>query len=590
MATDHMSACVHPTGKEMPNPSTSDTSPRTAMLATDAADVLYTPAATGIASNVAAFLDSLWAPGNATGSALIRFLQQGSGARARGLQDKVREQVSVKDYGAIGDGGSHPLSSRYPDLAAAQVDYPFATSLSDEIDWAAFQSAVNQNAGKGIFVPGGVYVINRAVSITQGSTSVFGSNRLAPIVRTTSATDDIFRIDTGTAPVSGVSIRHLTLDATVAKTDGAGIRVAASTGGTLYWGLFEYIHMSNKMAYGLDVQSAFYLELNEIVVAGVAANKAGLRFAGLNATSKIVNVFMRNIKVVSGSHDVVTIGLLISDHAEGFYASNVSLESAGLDYSLYVANPSTLFGNAAKNLFFHNTITDNASKNGIVIENCQTARFVDVWATSHAGTGIDLIAGTDIELSSVSVIANGLHGIQVGPGVSQLRVLGGCVEANSAKVPNSAAGINVLAGTSSFTLRDIDFLRAGGAPQHYADIHVAAGASNQYIIESNRCLGGVTHRIFDGGTGAQKFIRGNLGFNPRVGNIATPAMAASGVAVTNATGMDVAVYLSGGNVSGIAVSGTLTGLAASPATVVVPAGAFVQVFYSAAPSWKWIGN
>ncbi|MFQ6313159.1 hypothetical protein [Lysobacter capsici] len=58
------------------------------MLATDAADVLYTPAATGIASNVAAFLDSLWAPGNATGSALIRFLQQGSGAARAGCKTR----------------------------------------------------------------------------------------------------------------------------------------------------------------------------------------------------------------------------------------------------------------------------------------------------------------------------------------------------------------------------------------------------------------------------------------------------------------------------------------------------------------------
>lgn len=52
--------------------------------------------------------------------------------------------LNVADFGAVGDGGSHPLSHYYSSLAAAQVDYPHAQSLDDEIDWAAIQKAVNQ--------------------------------------------------------------------------------------------------------------------------------------------------------------------------------------------------------------------------------------------------------------------------------------------------------------------------------------------------------------------------------------------------------------------------------------------------------------
>lgn len=47
------------------------------------------------------------------------------------------------DFGAIGDGSSHPLSERYATLAAAQADYPHATALTQEIDWAAIQGAYN---------------------------------------------------------------------------------------------------------------------------------------------------------------------------------------------------------------------------------------------------------------------------------------------------------------------------------------------------------------------------------------------------------------------------------------------------------------
>src|SRR5690242_19465023 len=37
---------------------------------------------------------------------------------------------SVKDYGAFLDGASHPLSSIYGSLAAAQAQFPFATALT----------------------------------------------------------------------------------------------------------------------------------------------------------------------------------------------------------------------------------------------------------------------------------------------------------------------------------------------------------------------------------------------------------------------------------------------------------------------------
>lgn len=48
--------------------------------------------------------------------------------------------ITPYDFGAIGDGLAHPLSERYLTLAAAQMVYPFATSLSDYIDWCAIQA------------------------------------------------------------------------------------------------------------------------------------------------------------------------------------------------------------------------------------------------------------------------------------------------------------------------------------------------------------------------------------------------------------------------------------------------------------------
>ena len=55
--------------------------------------------------------------------------------------------VNPKDYGAIADGRSHPLSATYSSLDAARAVYPFITSLAQEIDYAAVKAASNAAFG-----------------------------------------------------------------------------------------------------------------------------------------------------------------------------------------------------------------------------------------------------------------------------------------------------------------------------------------------------------------------------------------------------------------------------------------------------------
>jgi hypothetical protein len=59
------------------------------------------------------------------------------------LRDTVDGVVNVATYGAVADGSAHPLSERYGTLAAAQAVYPFATSLTQQIDYCACKQASN---------------------------------------------------------------------------------------------------------------------------------------------------------------------------------------------------------------------------------------------------------------------------------------------------------------------------------------------------------------------------------------------------------------------------------------------------------------
>ena len=82
--------------------------------------------------------------------------------------------INVRDFGAVGDGTTHPLSGSFGTLAAAQVVYPFVTTLAEEIDNAATQAAVNAAkaiSGSRIRFPAGIFLFNTGVSIpvTPGS-------------------------------------------------------------------------------------------------------------------------------------------------------------------------------------------------------------------------------------------------------------------------------------------------------------------------------------------------------------------------------------------------------------------------------------
>lgn len=110
-----------------------------------ASEIALTPSGYTTADDVQEGFDDL---GSSAGTSKIGFLQTGTGAQARSAQDKLREYVSVKDFGAVGDG------------------------ITD--DTAAFQAAFSSGE-YGIFVPNGTYVVD---SVTGSDIYLFGSGTI----------------------------------------------------------------------------------------------------------------------------------------------------------------------------------------------------------------------------------------------------------------------------------------------------------------------------------------------------------------------------------------------------------------------------
>jgi len=91
----------------------------------------------------------------------------------------LNNRINVKDFGAYGDGTTHPLSAQYATLAAAQVVYPFAAALTEEIDGCAIQAAINYlgTSGGEVYLPKGTYRLSTSITIGDGTSSAASTIR-----------------------------------------------------------------------------------------------------------------------------------------------------------------------------------------------------------------------------------------------------------------------------------------------------------------------------------------------------------------------------------------------------------------------------
>lgn len=107
-------------------------------------------------------------PGNGNGDMLVATKQPVTGSVGRTVNNKFLETLSVKDFGAIGDGVLHKLSERFTTLAEAQAVYPFVTSLDQSIDYVSIQQAVNTAIAtkRRLRLPEGNYYCSDPVVIT----------------------------------------------------------------------------------------------------------------------------------------------------------------------------------------------------------------------------------------------------------------------------------------------------------------------------------------------------------------------------------------------------------------------------------------
>lgn len=199
------------------------------------------------------------------GSALVGFIQAGAGAVATTVQSRLRESVSVKDFGAVGDG-----SDEYAEILAAWT-YCLANSKDLFFPAGIYSSGVNNMPFKNPTFPA-------TTLLDCGDITIFGEGPNTILRSDSISGADVLNVYS----VKNLHFRNLRIKANLSGSAGAGSNGCSIVGGfdniTLDHVWFEDLPYVDKASY-LDGGKALTIQ------PGTPATECG--------TIKATNIFAK---------------------------------------------------------------------------------------------------------------------------------------------------------------------------------------------------------------------------------------------------------------------------------------------------------
>jgi Pectate lyase superfamily protein len=384
------------------------------------------------------------------------FKQAGAGAVIRSAQDKMRESISVKDFGAVGDGVIDDTAA-----IALAIAYAKTFALGCEIVFPVGSYLYSSIVVDGQFITlrgegaESVWLLKSGTTGDgvkfQGASRQFGNGIFNIVFAQASATAtagaQLSFVNCDQFDVMSVVVRNLTHDPFV---------------GIQFSGCSQANNLSN-----LELQSCLS--------------------HGLYATDCIDLYLVNSRSDYNGGN-----GFYFST-CSGVYAANLTAyhnAGAGVAADSVAAQS---FSDGNKYHFYTNCVSDSSGSHNWILQNLDASTFSNCWAaTQHTSTyavGFLIDICTNIGLSNCIALNNNAHGLFAQGACNEISITGGKYYNNGKVFAGNGIQIecpNVIVNGASCT-----DTQGSGSKTQYAGIGITAGC-NQATIVNSRFVGNKT--------------------------------------------------------------------------------------------------
>ena len=397
---------------------------------------------------------------------------------SRLLSARFAEIVSVRDFGAVGDG------------------------VTD--DTVAIQAAIA--TGRQVYFPPATYHVTGSINLATSGQHIWGDGN-SSIISTGSATADVFVLG-GTL---GTVIEHLQFTASVVRTAGAYVNTGAASFCTL-----EHLFMTGFF---------IGIQLGSSTTIGSMVRVTDCYLYGGAAPGVSTGLY------IWGGDDVILKGVLCVGSAASQLATGIMILSAGDIFLIHcqciwagngvVVAPGS--GQVVQSLWFDACLSDTCSGWGMLIEasgsgSVQLLKCSNGWNASCVMGGIGLFtSGTgviqQVDVVNMVVSNHSGSGIFAGTnGVTHLNIAGCAISANQ-------GGGGAIALAAAMTLFRIASCTIGPCGEFGGNagpgIALGSGADYFHVVDNvllGNTGGGLVLPSPAAGAGTNWIIRGNLGF------------------------------------------------------------------------------
>lgn len=446
--------------------------------------------------------------GGSSSASAVSFIQSGTGAVGRTVAAKLGDFVSVKDFGAVGDGTTD--------------------------DTTAIQLALN--TGRAVLAPKGTYKLTSTLNVTVDNTGLIGEGK-GTVFAPGAGTSDIFSLGDGTNEISGLRFENFTIWPSATRTGGYAFNCRFTTDSV--WRNVRVGTIDNYVANGnthrlyngwyFDRFSQNMIDGGELVVANDGIKTRGNSDQSFGAELSI-----------DGGLRIVFLGgkgVWLGGASGGIYFNRFDISNCR--YGVYC--DSTLQPGITNREVFFGT--------GCTIDSCTG------WGINLEATSVALLQANGLWLSACGSVATGEGGIRIAPsaGVNAYwsgcriqynyqdgmalntgaHVISGCsINNNGTGTPGGHGVLIVGSGVSTCTISGCAINNNGNGTRGNG-ISIGSGADN-YSISGNRLFGNGSAQVSDAnGPSLTRVIRDNSGWVTENSGTATVANGTSSIVVSH---------------------------------------------------------